>query len=160
VVLAGSMLLSGLAANVAVGDARAAELCRVSKTSSHPVPGRPSFNFGTALLAVDLPKAAKFVAIPDGSPRGGSAFIQRNGWIRTKVGWYAARGAPRVTGLRVDRTGRRLRADVGPLSSTSNGTFYPSLLYFPSFGCWRITPTAGGARLNAIVLVTRSTRLG
>ena len=158
--LGGSLLLSGIAAHIAVGDTRAAELCRVSRTSSHPVPGRPSFNFGTAHLAVDLPKGATFVAIPDGSPRGGSAFVQRNGWIRTKLGWYAARGAPRVTGLRVDRTGRRLRADVGPLSFASNGAFYPSLLYFPSFGCWRITATAGGARLNAIVLVTRSKRLG
>jgi hypothetical protein len=160
VVLAGSLLLSGVVASVAVRDSRAADLCRVSTTSSHPVPGRPSFNFGSALLAVGLPKDATFRAIPDGSPGGGSAFIQKNGWIRTKVGWFAARGAPRVTGLRVDRTGRRLRADLGPLSFTSNGTFYPSLLYFPALGCWRITATAGSAHLSAIVLLTRATRRG
>src|SRR5579862_8162756 len=106
--LAGALLLSGVA--LAVRDAPAADPCRVSKTSSHPVPGRPSFNFGNARIAVALPAGARFVAVPDGRP--GWAFIQRNGWIRTKVGWFAARGTPSVSGRRVDRTGRRLRADV------------------------------------------------
>jgi hypothetical protein len=119
------------------------------------VPGRASFNFGNVRIAVDLPKGARFVAIPDGSPRGGSAFIQKDGWIRTKLGWFASRGTPRITGHRVDGTGRRLRADVRPLSFTSNGTFYPSLIYVPSFGCWRITAAAGGASLTAIAKVTR-----
>jgi|tagenome__1003787_1003787.scaffolds.fasta_scaffold20797330_1 hypothetical protein len=136
-------------------SAGAAERCRVSRTTLHPVPGRPSFNFGNARIAVDLPKGARFVAIRDGSPRGGSAFIQKDGWIRTKLGWFAARGAPRITGRRADGAGPRLRADVGPLSYTSNGSFYPSLIYFSSFGCWRITAAAGGARLSAIVVVTR-----
>jgi hypothetical protein len=155
VALAVAFCVSEATAQVSGSHASAAGRCRVSSTSSHPVPGRPSFNFGTTRIAVDLPKGARFVAIPDGSPRGGSAFIQKDGWIRTKLGWFASRGAPRITGRRVDGTGRRLRADVGPLSFTSNGSFYPSLIYFPSFGCWRITAAAGAARLTAIVTVTR-----
>jgi len=156
VVLTGAVFASAAATQqIAARDATAAERCRVSNTSSHPVPGRPSFNFGNARIAVDFPKGARFVAVPDGSPRGGSAFIQRDGWIRTKLGWFTTRGTPRVTGRRVDGTGRRLRADVGPLSYSSSGTFYPSLLYFPSFGCWRVTADAGGAHLSAIVYVTR-----
>lgn len=127
--------------------------CHVSSTSAHPVPGRFSFNFGNARIAVALPPRATFVAVPEGRP--GWASVQRNGWIRAKVGWFAARGAPRVTGRRVDRTARPLRADVGPQSSAAGGPFYPSLLYFPSFGCWRIAASAGGARLDAVVLVTR-----
>jgi len=119
------------------------------------VPGRPSFNFGNARIAVDLPNGARFVAVPDGKP--GWAFIQRNGWIRTKLGWFTARGTPHVSGRRVDRTGRPLRADIGPLSSAPGGAFYPSLLYFPSLGCWSITATAAGARLTAVVNVVRST---
>jgi hypothetical protein len=157
VVLMGVLLLSG-GARIAVRDAHAAEACRVSNTSSHPVPGRPSFNFGNAHLAVGLPAGARFVAVPDNSP--GWAWVQKDGWVRTKLGWFAARGTPSITGRRVNGTGRRLRADVGPLSSAPGGTFYPSLLYFPSFGCWSITATAGGARLNAIVNVVRSTRRG
>jgi len=152
-----SAVLSGAAEQIAARDAAAARLCRTSNTSSHPVPGRPSFNFGNSRIAVALPQGARFAAVPDGIP--GGAFIQKDGWIRTKLGWFTAHGTPIVTGRRVDGTGRRLRADVGPLSSTPDGTtFYPSLLYFPSFGCWRITATAGGAQLNAIVNVTRSTR--
>jgi hypothetical protein len=156
--LAGALLLSGVAGTVAVRDAPAADLCRVSKTSSHPVPGRRSFNFGSARIAVALPAGAIFVAVPDGRP--GWAFIQSNGWIRAKLGWFTARGTPSVTGRRVDRTGRPLRADVGPLSYAPDGTFYPSLVFFPSLGCWRISATAGTARLTAIVNVVRSTHHG
>src|SRR3954454_15543447 len=101
-------------------SAGAPERCRVSRTTLHPVPGRPSFNFGNARIAVDLPKGARFVAIRDGSPRGGSAFIQKDGWIRSKRGWFAARGSPRITGRIVAGTGRRLRGEAGPLSTTSN----------------------------------------
>jgi hypothetical protein len=153
-VLVGALLVSVATKQTAGSRATAEQLCPVSRTSSHPMPGRPSFNFGNARIAVDLPEAATFIAIPDGSPRGGRAFIQRNGWIRTKLGWFTARGTPRVAGGRVDGTGRRLRADVGPRSYAS-GPFYPSLLYFPSLGCWRITATAGGEHLIAIVNVRR-----
>jgi hypothetical protein len=129
--------------------------CAVSKTSSQPVPGRPSFNVGNARIAVAFPEGARFVAVPDDSP--GWAFIQRDGWIRVKLGWVTARGMPRVSGQRVDGTAARLRAQVGALTSTFDGPFYPSVLYFPSAGCWRITATAGGASLNAIVNIVRST---
>jgi hypothetical protein len=155
VALAGTLLLSVVTDGIAVGVPSASTACRVSRTSSHPVPRRSSFNFGSTRIAVDLPPGARFLAVPDGNP--GGAFIQKDGWIRTKLGWYTARGVPHVTGRRVDGTGRRLRADVGPLSGTPDGTtFYPSLLYFPSFGCWRIMATAGRARLEAIVSVQRA----
>jgi hypothetical protein len=147
-----SAVLVVFATETAGSRATATQTCPVSKTSSHPVPGRPSFNFGTARIAVDLPEAATFIAVPDG--RAGQAFIQKNGWIRTKLGWFTARGTPRVTGRRTDGTGRRLRADVGP-RSYATGPFYPSLLYFPSLGCWRITATTGSAHLIAIVNVRR-----
>ena len=148
-------VLACLATEAVGSRASTAQTCRVSKTSSHVVPGRSSFNFGNARIATHLPEGATFVAVPEGRPGGGMAFIQKDGWIRTKLGWFARSGGPRVTGRRVDGTGRALRADVGPLSSSSGGSFYPSLIYFPSFGCWRITAAAGGARLSAIVNVTR-----
>jgi len=136
------------------GDSSRATTCRVSTLSSHAVPGRSSFNLGNSRLAVALPPHATFTAVPDGRP--GGAFVQKDGWIRTKLGWFAAQGAPRVSGRRLDGRGGRLRADVGPLSFVSSGAFYPSLLFFPSFGCWRIDAAAGGAHLRAIVFVTRS----
>lgn len=153
--LMGALFATASPQQIAAGHATAAKRCPVSNTSSHPIQGRSSFNFGNARIAVALPGGARFVAVPDGSPRGAWAFVQRDGWIRTKLGWFTSRGIPRVTGRRVDGTGRGLRADVGSRSYTSSGAFYPSLLYFPSFGCWRITATAGGARLSAVVDVTR-----
>jgi hypothetical protein len=127
----------------------------VSSPTAKPLPGRPAFNFGNARIAVDLPDRARFAAIPDGSPGGANAFVQRDGWIRTKVGWWRARGTLRVSGRRLDASARRLRADVGPVSSASSGQFIPSLLYFPTVGCWKITATAGGARLDAVVRVLK-----
>jgi hypothetical protein len=129
--------------------------CRVSTTTTRPVPGRPSFNFGNRRVAVALPPRATFAAIPDGTPGGANAFIQKDGSIRTKLGWWAARGALRVSGQRLDRPARPLRADVGAMSSTPSGPFIPSLLYFSSTGCWQLTATAGSARLQAIVRVVR-----
>ena len=153
-----SVVIVGAAAMLlAAGDAaaRGAAGCQVSTPTGRPVPGRSSFNFGNARIAVALPPRATFAAIPDGSPGGANAFIQHDGWIRTKLGWWTAHETPRVTGRRLDGTSRPLRADIGPLSGTLNGTFYPSNLYFSSFGCWRITATADGARLVAVVRVVR-----
>jgi len=155
--LAVVLLGSGGVQLTSVRDGHAAGACRVSSTSSHPVPGRPQFNFGNARIAVDLPKDATFLAVPDGKP--GGAFIQKDGWIRTKLGWFSAHVVPAISGRRVDGTGRRLRADVGAISyAPGSGPFYPSLLYFPSFGCWRITATAGRVRIDATVNVIRLRR--
>jgi len=133
--------------------AAVAAACHLSATSGRPVAGRPSFNYGNAKIAVALPPRATYAAVPDDEP--GSAWVQSNGWIRAKVGWWHARGTVRVSGKRLDAPAPPLRADVGPLSSAPGGTFVPSLLYFPSAGCWRLTATAGGARLVAVVRVLK-----
>ena len=126
--------------------------CPVSRPTAHP---RPYFDFGNKRIAVNLPPHATFVAVRDGKP--GGAWVQADGWIRTKVGWWAAATAPVVTGRRLDRPARPLRADVGVLSyAVPGGPFYPSLLFFPSVGCWRITATSGHARLVAVVRVSRA----
>ena len=147
-------VLACLATEAVGSRASTAQTCRVSKTSSHVVPGRSSFNFGNARIATHLPEGATFVAVPEGRPGGGMAFIQKDGWIRTKLGWFTPRVTPRVTGRRTDGTGRALRVDMG-VRSYASGPFSPSLLYFPSLGCWRITATAGGSHLVAIVNVRR-----
>ncbi len=133
--------------------ADAAAGCRVSSPTLRPVSDRPSFNFGNRAIAVALPRDATFVAVPEGE--AGRSWTQRDGKIRTKVGWWRARGALRVSGRRLDGRAPSLRADVGPVSWTSSGSFIPSLLYFPTTGCWKITATAGGERLDAVVRVVK-----
>ena len=92
-------------------------------------------------------------------PRAGACAVSRlggtpNGWIRTKVGWWRARGALRLRGRRLDAAAPPLRADVGTVTGVFPGRkFVPSLLYFPSPGCWRLTASAGGARLVAVIRV-------
>ena len=155
--LVGGFIHASAGERVAVADGSAAKAstCPVSRVEAEPVSGRRSFSFGNAHVAVSLPRDATFRAIPDGSPRGGHAFVQRDGWIRTKLGWWSDRGQPRVIGRRLDRAAPPLRADLGPLSWDPGGRFYPSLLYFSSTGCWRITATVRGARLDAVVRVVR-----
>jgi hypothetical protein len=152
-VVASAALGLGLAATNAAARVHATAFrCVLSSTTGRPLPAQPSFNVGSSRIAVSLPAGAVFVAVPEGE--AGQAFVQKDGWIRTKLGWWAGRGAPRVTGIRLDGRARPLRADVGPLSyATPGGPFYPSLLFFPSPGCWQITARAGGARLVAVVRV-------
>lgn len=126
--------------------------CAVSVTK--PLPSQPSFNFGTVRLAVNLPKNATFVAVSEGKP--GGAWLQRDGSIRTKVDWLNARGSLRLSGRRLDRSALPLRGNVGVESwALGVGAFFPSILLFPSVGCWKITATAGEARLDVVVRVVR-----
>ena len=129
----------------------AAAPCPVSATA--PIPGRTAFNVGTARLAVALPKDARFVAVREGRP--GGAWVQQDGWIRTKLGWLSPGHAPRVEGRRIDGRSRPLRVDMGVLSYSETGRFYPSLLYFPSAGCWKLTAHNGSVRLDVVVRVVK-----
>ena len=141
-----------LAGGLLPADANAGTQCRVADTTARP---RPHFNAGTRRIAVGLPPRATFVAVPPGKP--GWAFAQPDGWIRAKVGWWTAEGAPRIAGRRLDGRARPLRADVAPLSWTASGQgFYPTILYFPSTGCWRLTAAAGGSSVDLVVRVVRA----
>jgi len=44
---------------------------------------------------------------------------------------------------------------MGVSSFYETGTFYPSLLYFPSAGCWKLTARNGSARLDFVVRVVK-----
>ena len=130
----------------------AAARCAVSVTK--PLPTQPSFNVGTVRLAAKLPTNATFVAVSEGEP--GGAWVQRDGSIRTKVGWLNARGSLRLSGRRLDRPAPPLRGQVGVESwALGVGAFFPSILLFPSAGCWKLTATAGEARLDVVVRVVR-----
>ena len=152
-VAATAVIVPSTAAPADRGGGATAFRCAVSSLTERPVPGRPAFNFGNRGIAVSLPPRATFVAVPEGTP--GHAWVQRDGWIRTKIGWWRAHGTLRLVGRRIDRPARPLRAEIGSVSWDSGGEFIPSLLYFASVGCWRITATAGDARLSVIVRVVK-----
>ena len=110
------------------------------------------YNVGTPRLATALPPFGVYVAVPDGQP--GWAFVQRDGWIRTKVGWTRARGRLHIGGRRLDRVAPALQADIPTGYGTSG--FQVTGLLFPTAGCWKVTGRAGGATLSFVVLVVKA----
>jgi hypothetical protein len=124
------------------------------KVAPNAGPTAAGFNYGTAKLRVHLgwPRGV----LPAGRlPDGGSyAIVEPDGAIRTKVGWW--RGVPGRLKVR----GRRLDGNASPLAaSASDGYgptgFQPSILTFPSTGCWRVIGSVGVARLTFVVKVVR-----
>ena len=150
----GRLLTLGVVCAIAVSSATGAEAapaCPVSTLS--PITGRTSFNIGTTQLAVSLHSGATYVAVPEGRP--GSAFVE-SGRIRVKLGWLSPSGGPRVTGRRLDAPAARLRVDMGVKSFVpGGGEFYPSHLYFPTIGCWRVTASNAKSNLTFTVRVVR-----
>ncbi len=115
-----------------------------------------SFDDGNRRLRVEIywPRGTLVAGpLPDG---GEMAHANADGSISAKVGWW--RSSPRqltVSGRRLDRPAPPLRADVAP--AYSYGAFLPSILTFPTTGCWRVEGRVGGARLAFVVRVTRRT---
>jgi hypothetical protein len=83
------------------------------------------------------------------------ATIERDGSIRTKLGWWRGRPGELVI------TGRRLDAPAPPLLAHSSSIgygprgFQPSGLIFPTVGCWKVTGTLPRAKLVFVVKVTK-----
>ena len=85
----------------------------------------------------------------DGTIRGPA---HRDGSIRQKFPWWrGTRGRLSITGRRLDHPRPVLRANVpagyGPIGFQATG------IAFPTGGCWKVTGSAGGARLTFVTLV-------
>jgi hypothetical protein len=145
------------AAALAVGcgssSSRAACAVTLPATKSVASFGPRGFNYGTTRLRAQLWKGGKLVAgiLPGG---GAMAIVNEDGSIDAKQGWW--RGVPgtlAITGHRLDRPGRPLRASVpGGYGATG---FNPAGLTFPSTGCWKVTGRVGSVRLSYVVKVTK-----
>ena len=132
--------------------------CRPTLPSQSPAVGRgpvaSTFDYGTTRLRVELywPRGTLAAGrLPGG---GEMAHVNADGSISAKVGWWRSRLQPlRIAGSRLDAPAPPLRAQAGP--SASYGGFVPSILTFPTTGCWRVVGTVGDARLAFVVRVTR-----
>ena len=116
----------------------------------------PGFNTGNERIAVALPPGGTLVGVPATGPD--AALSHTRGWLYVKLGWWRKRGTLALSGRRIGGGARRVIAEVGPLPSygAPAGEFFPSALYFQKPGCWKITATAGGARLDVVVRVTKA----
>lgn len=91
---------------------------------------------------------------PSGVIRAGPQFINRNGSVSMKFGWWRnVRGHLRITGRLLDGTAPPLRAHV-PDGYGMTG-FQASGVIFPTGGCWQVTGKAGTATLTFVTMVIK-----
>jgi hypothetical protein len=88
---------------------------------------------------------------PDGVIAAGPDFVEPDGAVGMKFGWWrAASGDLRISGRRLDATAPPLRGDVpdgyGPTGFQASG------VHFPTEGCWEVTGDLGQA--TALTFVT------
>lgn len=92
---------------------------------------------------------------PDGVIPADSRFLESDGSIGAKFGWWRiASGKLTITGRRLDADAPRLRASV-PDGYGSTG-FQASGVHFPTEGCWEVTGTVGDSALSFVTFVLRS----
>lgn len=112
------------------------------------------FSYGNDELAVALWPNGRLVAgpLPDGARY---ADIRPDGSVVAKLGWWRGlRGPLTVKGERLDGRAAPLRATV-PHSGYGSTGFLPSLLTFPTEGCWKVVGSVGRAKLAFVVRVRK-----
>jgi len=152
--LALAISMTGAAPTPALG---AASMCPVT-IPTRSVPRNAGFtaagfNYGGRHLRAELYWPNGIVRagrLPNG---GYVAFVNPDGSIRLKVGWW--RGVPgrlRIGGRRLDAHAPPLRSEVG---NDYGYGFEPSAVVFPTVGCWRVVGRVQHVRLAWVVKVTK-----
>jgi hypothetical protein len=124
--------------------------CPVTQPNGERPPNEPPTDnyFGNGKLWTLLRKDS----FPDEIRHGGS-MVQKIPWFQPLV------GVPlRITGKRLDGDAPPLRAQVAGAASEDGHQWLPSLLIFPTNGCWQVTGRSGGASLTFVTRVQTSCR--
>jgi hypothetical protein len=92
---------------------------------------------------------------PDGVIPADSRFVESDGSIGWKLGWWRiASGTLTITGRRLDAPAPPLRASVpdgyGPQGFQASG------VYFSTEGCWEVTGTVASSELTFVTFVFRT----
>lgn len=104
--------------------------------------------YGSDRLSVALWRENKFVFAPDGP-----GFIDRDGGLGIKVGWWRdQKGLLQIQGRRLDGAAAPARAYISDYGDTG---LQPIYLVFPTPGCWEITGSVGQASLTFVTLVEK-----
>jgi hypothetical protein len=91
---------------------------------------------------------------PHGVIVAGKDFIERDGSVGMKFGWWRkARGLLTITGRRLDAPAPPARGDV-PSGYGMSG-FQASGVYFPTEGCWEVTGRVGRTTLTFVTFVIK-----
>ena len=117
-------------------------------------PGYPSYSpgfHGNGAIWTPLWPRGKILITPP--------YVEPDGLLRMKFPrWWREPAPLTIQGHRLDAAAPPLRAEVA--ASYDDGPvqfqFQPSMLFFPSEGCWEVTGKAGDASLTFVVLIERS----
>ncbi len=93
----------------------------------------------------------RWVFWPDGPGE-----IGEDGKLRIKWGWWrTVEGDVKISGARLDANAPRMPEEIlrGVEDGYQETGFHPSLLTFPSEGCWEITARVGEESLSFVMLV-------
>ncbi|MEV2271298.1 hypothetical protein [Nonomuraea africana] len=94
---------------------------------------------------------------PKGVIEADASFIQPDGWIHQKFGWWrASAGDLKITGRRLDGPAAPARSEV-PEGYGDTG-FQATGVYFPVAGCWEITGRVGPDSLTFVTSVIKTAR--
>ena len=86
--------------------------------------------------------------------KGGAGFVLPDGSLKMKFLWWLAVNGPlTITGRRLDAPAPSLKAEMSPRARGAG--FQPSLLVFPTSGCWEVTAKAGGSTLTFVTAVVK-----
>ena len=137
-----------------VAPAASEEACPVTYANGNAPPGYPSYSpgfHGNGAIWTPLWPRGKILITPP--------YVEPDGSLRMKFPWWWKEPAPlAIQGRRLDAAAPPLRAEVA--ASYDDGPvqfqFQPSMLFFPSEGCWEVTGKAGDASLPFVVLIERS----
>ena len=157
-------VMTALAFWVPAGSSVASFRCPVTLPPRGPVPkevarfGGAGFEYGNANLRIHLWPHGTLVAgrLPDGAFM---AWINRNGSITAKLGWWRGE-SPKLVGHKLVITGHRLDAAAAPLRADIPSGYgslgvQPTGPTFPTTGCWRVTGKQGPISLTFVVNVVK-----
>ena len=120
-------------------------------------PMSPQGSHGNRLLS-----AGPFGLWKDGTiifKPGGAGSVGRDGSLGMKFGWTrGVQGKIRISGRRLDGDAAPLRAQV--TDGYGELGFQPTLLIFPTPGCWQVNAQVGDRTDSQITFVTKVVKIG
>jgi hypothetical protein len=131
--------------------------CPVTIGQKSPISPADFFGSGSAHWNGHLYVGALW---PDGTivfRPDGPGHVYPDGSVGMKISWYrenGLRGKLSIRSKRLDAAGPPVHSDIS--DGYSDTGFQPSLVIFPSEGCWQITGTVGDA---SVTFVTRVVKL-
>ena len=137
-------------------DEKAPLSCPATIGRKSPIPSAEFFGSGSAHWNGNLYVGGLW---PDGTivfRPNGAGFVYPDGSVGMKIAWYRGnglRGRLTIQGKRLDAQAPPLRADF---SDDGDTRFLPSMVIFPTEGCWQVTGTVGNA---SVTFVTRVVKL-